>query len=76
MDLYISGFEAGDKIQFEGYEQVSLNVLSTDPSGYAAGFAEVTATNSASQGTVNFDVYFVNTTTPIDDDFLFTQSTP
>lgn len=76
VDLYISGFEAGDKIQFEGYEKVSLNILSTDPSNYADGFAEVTATNSASQGTVNFDVYFVNATTPIDDDFLFTQSTP
>lgn len=76
VDLYISGFEIGDKIQFEGYEKVSLNILSTDPSTYADGFAEVTATNSASQGTVNFDVYFVNATTPIDDDFLFTTSTP
>ena len=76
VDVYMAGFDSSeDTIAFEGFDGVAgLGVtLSSDPSGYAAGFASVTALNSSTGNSQDFNVYFIDST-PVDDDFLITSS--
>ena len=66
VNLYMTGFDSTqDTIEFIDYDSVVVDMLSTDPSGYAAGFAAVTATSGAE--TSNFNVYFTDIAPEADD---------
>lgn len=65
INLYMTDFDSTqDTIEFGGYDAVVVE-LSSDPSGYAAGFASVTATNGSE--TSNFNVYFTDAPSDADD---------
>ena len=59
---------AQDQIEFEGYDNVNV-LLSDDPDGYAAGFATVTANNTGTGQSVDFNVYFTDMA-PNQDDWI------
>ncbi|MDA8631619.1 hypothetical protein N9L29_02825 [Litoricolaceae bacterium] len=78
IDVYMTDFDSTqDQIEFEGYENVvaqhrseAADLLSSDPTEYAEGFATVTATNTGTGHEVNFNIYF--TEAQADDDWIYT----